>query len=86
VSGEHVLGVLEPKILARELDPTSDVALSVAAGTGPFVVRLGVAPAAFAFGRKVQGARVACAGDAHMAFDAVDPLEGMRAMLEGVPR
>jgi hypothetical protein len=78
-----VLGVLEAKIPARQLDAPPDVALAVAAGARPLVVRLGVAAAAVRVRRKVQRSRVAGARYANMAFHAVDPLEHMRPMLEG---
>ena len=83
--GQHVLGVLEAQVLAREPDAAADVALAVAAAARVLVVRAGVAPAALGVGRKVERRRIALARDARVTLDAVDPLQDVRAVLERMP-
>jgi hypothetical protein len=83
---QHVLRVLEAETRSRELRGVADVGFAVASGAGPLVVRLAVATPAVRFGRKVKRPRLPGRLHTHVALEAVDPLEHVRAMLEGVGR
>jgi hypothetical protein len=79
---EHVARVCEAELRARELDGLSDVRLAVASLTGSLVVGLLVAAAAGGIRRKVQRPALAGDVDTRVAFDAVDPIENVSAVLE----
>jgi hypothetical protein len=79
---EHVARVCETELRARELDGLSDIRLAVASLAGSLVVGLLVAAAAGGIRRKVQGPALAGDADTRVAFDAVDPFENVRTVLE----
>jgi hypothetical protein len=81
-----MLGVVKAQVIACELGPLAYVRCAMAPAARPFVVRLGVAPAAIGVGRQVQRAAVACALYPRVALDAVYPLDHVRAVLERVRR
>jgi hypothetical protein len=82
LGGEHVLRVRETQLRARERDGLSDVRFAMATFTGSLIVRLLVAAAAGGIRRKVQRSWLAGQVDAHVTFDAVDPLENVRSVLK----
>jgi hypothetical protein len=86
VGGAHVGRVLEAQMLARELRCLPYVGFAVASHAGPLVVGPAVASQAIGTGREMQRSRFSCALDAHVAFLAVDALEHVRAVLEGMRR
>jgi hypothetical protein len=79
---ERVPRVCEAELRARELDGLSDVWFAVAALTGSLVVRLLVATPAGGIRGEVQRSTLPRHVDAHVAFDAIDPLENVRSVLE----
>jgi hypothetical protein len=82
----HVLRVIESQLGPRKLDAAAHVRFAVAPHARPFVVGLLVAPHTVR-GRGKMERTVAAGGlDSHVAHDAVDPLEHVRAMLERVRR
>jgi hypothetical protein len=84
IRGEHMARVRETELRARELDGLPDIRLAVAALAGSLVVRLLVAAAASGIRRKMRRRALGGYVDARVAFDAVDPLENVRAVLERV--
>ncbi len=84
--GGHVPRVLEEKLRARELRGLPNVRFAVAADAGPIVVRLLMALQADAVARKMQRPGLSRESHAGVAFDAVDALQHVRAMFEGMGR
>jgi hypothetical protein len=81
---KDMLRVLELQIPARELDRVAHVPFAVTAHAGAFVVRLRMAPDAVRLGGEMGKTLVARTLHAGMTLDAVDALEDVRAMLEGM--
>jgi hypothetical protein len=84
VSHPHVLAVLEAQVLARQLHAFADVRFAVALTTNSLVVRFGVTAAAVRLGRNMGRARGVGARDPRVAFDAIDPFQRVRPVLEWV--
>jgi hypothetical protein len=80
----HVPTVIEPEPRARIFHGSTDVGFAMAIHARTLVVRLAVAAPAARLRRKVQGASLARGLQPSVAFDAVNPLETVRAMLERV--
>ena len=79
-------GVLEAKLRARELRRLPHIRLAVALDARVVVVRLFVAAPADGVGGEVERPRLPGGRDVRVALDAVDALEDMRAVLEGMGR
>jgi hypothetical protein len=82
----HVRSVLEAQMLARKFCTLAHERLAVAAAACVLVVGFGVAAAADGVGGKVERTGIPRERDSGVAGDAVDPLDHVRAMLEGVRR
>jgi hypothetical protein len=84
VGHPHVLAVLEAQVLARQLHAFADIRFAVALATNSLVVRFGVTAAAVGLGRNIGTARGVGARDPRVAFDAIDPFQRVRSVLEWV--
>jgi hypothetical protein len=80
----HVTSVLETQMLTGKLGPLAHEGLAMARAARVLVVRLGVTAAANGVAGKVERARVAGERNPRVAFHAVDPLDDVRTMLEGM--
>jgi hypothetical protein len=80
----HVLGVREAQVFAREFHSIPHVLFPVASHAWPRVMGLLVAANAGGVSRHVHRPRMVRGLHARMALDAVDPLEYVSPVLEGV--
>jgi hypothetical protein len=83
---DHVPTVIEPEPRSRIFHSPADVGFAMAIHARPLVVRLAVAAPAARLRRKVQGTSLARGLHPGVAFDAVNPFENVRAMLEWMRR
>jgi hypothetical protein len=86
VDRTHVAWVIESKLRACELRHLAYVRFAVTQHARSIVVGLLVASPADGVGRKMDRSRVSSERDPYMAFDAVDALEHVGAVLERVRR
>jgi hypothetical protein len=82
----YMVAVFESQMLLRKLDTPAHVRLAVTTAARALVVRLGVAALAIGVGREVERSTLAGARHAGVALDAVDPVQDVRTVLEGMRR
>lgn len=80
----HVALVLETQMLAGKLGPLAHEGLAMARAARVLVVRLGVTAAANGVAGEMEGARIAGERNPRVALHAVDPLDDVRTMFEGM--